>query len=123
MPNDRAHMRKRYLVILAVILVFPMAVLAEEEPTMEDLVRDAKQNSTLKQMITMSAQTLRWVNARLSEEKKPLLFCEPRGTAITANDALAIIASQVRDSEWIRKDKSSNMPMHLLSALVERYPC
>ncbi|WP_037087152.1 hypothetical protein [Rhizobium sp. CF080] len=116
-------MKKRHLAILIAVLLFPIAIRAEDEPNMEDLVKDAKQNSVLKQMISMSAQTLRWANARLREERKPLLFCEPRGSVITAEDALAIIASQVQDSEWIRKDKSSNMPMHLLSALVEKYPC
>lgn len=117
-------MKKIFLCLFLLVHLPAQSFAAEEPPpTIRELIKDATDNSVVKRFIYVSGISLRWANARLQEEGKPLLYCEPPGNIPKPDEYFTLLEQRVKDWDYVASDRATAFPRHLLDALVERYPC
>jgi hypothetical protein len=112
---------RRTITLAAVLLLAAQAAYAEPDLADYRMLRKAKDRELTVYLSGLLAG-FEWANARLTVEKKPLLYCQPGGFVFNAENAASMIDIEIAGPGY--KDRP-NVPVGLvlLTALAEQFPC
>ncbi len=116
-------MRFRVSAFAAVLLLwFSGTNMVAAEETVADFLRDSDDRG-VRLIARVAGLTLSRANARLDVDRNEPFFCPPRGHAISTAEYIETLRTYIAKYDMFATDASDLMPMHMLSALIEKYPC
>lgn len=116
-------MSKRNKAVLGMLCgLAALPAMAEDEPTMKTMMAEIK-SPDVRMVVNASSHTLDWVNARLTVEGKPRLYCRPPSTPLSVDEQITILSKWVEERPYIQTDGIHAFPRHLLDAMVAKFPC
>lgn len=108
--------------VSAGVLILSSLTTVHAEPSLKEAFADPRKPD-IRLAINVSGLTLGWVNARLTEEGKPRLFCMPPGKAMTIDEYMGLMTDWIEKHDYIAGDGVHSFPRHLIDALAATYPC
>ena len=116
-------MHRRFGGYAAVLLLWLSGTnMAVAEETVADFLRDSDDRG-VRLIARVAGLTLSRANARLVVDRNEPFFCPPRGHAISTAEYIETLKAYIAKYDMFAADASDLMPMHMLSALIEKYPC
>ena len=102
--------------------------------TFLDLGKNAVDHSAGSPVVTLyltaALDAFGFANTTLDDEKKPLLYCEPKNLTLNTinlrqmlNASIAKTKSNLSESDWNQYAKIMNISAELLGLLQEAFPC
>ena len=116
-------MRIRVWPFAAVLLLWLSGTnMVVAEDTMADFLRESDDRG-VRLIARVAGLTLSRANSRLVVDRNQAFFCPPRGHAISTDEYIETLKAYIAKNDMFATDASDLMPMHMLSALMEKYPC
>lgn len=95
---------------------------AVAEESVADFLRESD-NPGVRLIARVAGLSLSRANARLAVDRNEPFFCPSASHVISTDEYIETLRRYISQHDTLASDASDLMPMHMLSALMEKYPC